>query len=121
MIVAARFGATIIGSGTDLLDMRVSASHLASQSPHHGQALAAGVFHLNRCSPAPGIFHLKRHATVEALAPGIFHPDHHSTEQVFAPRVFRLNRRNLAPRIFHLNHRVIGQSLAPGHFFSKLT
>jgi hypothetical protein len=109
-----------MGSVTDLLDMRVSAAHLAPQSPDHEQAIAAGIFHLNRCSPAPRIFHLQRHATVQALAPRIFHLDHHSTEQVLAPRVFRLNRRYPAPRIFHLNHRVIGQSLAPDHFFSKL-
>lgn len=100
--------------------MRVSATHLSSQSPDHEQALAARVFHLNRCSLAPRIFHFKRHAIVQALASRIFHPNHHSTEQVIGPRAFHLNRRNLATRIFHPNHCLIGQSLAPDHFFSKL-
>ena len=91
-----------------------------SQSPDHEQALAAGIFHLNRCSLAPRVFHLKRHAIVQALAPRIFHPNHYSTEQVFAPRVVDLNRRDLAPRIFHLNHHTIRQALAPDSFVSGL-
>jgi hypothetical protein len=103
----------------DPIDRRIPVTDVISQSPDHEQALAAGIFHLNRCSLAPRVFHLKRHAIVQALAPRIFHPNHYSTEQVFAPRVVDLNRRDLAPRIFHLNHLVIGQSLAPDHFFSK--
>jgi hypothetical protein len=76
--------------------------HLKSQSPNHEQALAAGIFHLNRGSLAPRIFHLKRLAIIQALAPRVFHLNHHSTEQVFAPRTFCINRHILAPRIFHL-------------------
>jgi hypothetical protein len=91
-------------SAVHLIDRRIPVTDVISQSPDHEQALAAGIFHLNRCSLAPRIFHLNRHAIVQALAPRIFH----------------LNRRNLATRIFHLDHRVIGQSLAPDHFFSKL-
>jgi len=78
----------------DPIDRRIPVTDVISQSPDHEQALAAGIFHLNRCSLAPRVFHLKRHAIVQALAPRIFHPNHYSTEQVFATE----GRRPQSPR-----------------------
>jgi len=98
---------------TDLLDVRVSAIHLSSQSPGHEQTLAPRVFHFNRHTIASGVFDLKHHSIEQALAARVFHLDHHATQQVLAPRVLYLNRHDLAARIFHLNHPVIGQALAP--------
>jgi hypothetical protein len=66
------------------------------------------VFHLNLHSPAARVFHLKRHATEQALEPKVFRLNHHSTEQALAPRVFHLNRCDPASRVFHLNSLLIG-------------
>jgi len=101
---------------TDLLDVRVSAIYLSSQSPGHEQTLAPRVFHFNRHAIASGVFDLKHHSIDQALAAKVFNLDHHTINRVPAPKLVHLNRHNLAPRIFHLNHHVIDSFARPKDF-----
>ena len=107
-IVVEHFGATIIGSVIDLLDVRIPVTHLMSQSPGHERVLAARIFHPNRHAIAARVFDLKHHAIEQALAAKVFYLDHHGIKR--AP----------APKVVHLNHHVIWQSLAPDRFSSEL-
>jgi hypothetical protein len=67
---------------TDLLDVRVSAIRLSSQSPGHEQTLAPRVFHFNRHAIASGVFDLKHPLIDQALAAKIFKLDHHTIDRV---------------------------------------